>query len=133
MTPTRQQILRVLWQEPGLSTRGVARAVDLADATAGYHLNRLAKAGEIVVERVGRVAAHYPNGWGDAKARKYATLSVEARAVLAVLKDLGIARAAEVSRWSGLRLGATRHALELCEERGLVRRRAKRGFFEVVE
>ena len=107
--------------------------MDLDESTAGYHLHRLEREGQIVVERVGRVAAHYPNGWGDARARRYASLSAEARAALAVLRDLGVARVAEVSRWSGIPRGATRHALTLCERLGFVRRRSKRGFFEVVD
>lgn len=133
MTPTRRELLTLVRDAPGSSTRALAQRVGLAEATAAYHLDRLAKVGVIIEERAGNIVAHYPAGWGDARARAYATLSTEARCALAVLKDLGVARAAEVSRWSGLPLGAARHALALAERRGLARRRDKRGFFEVVE
>lgn len=123
MTPTRQQIVRLLWREPGLSTRGIARAVDLDESTAGYHLHRLAKEGEIVVERVGRIAAHYPNGWGDEKARRYAALSADARVALAVLKESpGPHRAVDVERRTGLTRLRARAALELAARLGLARR-----------
>lgn len=133
MTPTRRELLTLVRDAPGASTRALAQRVGLAEATAAYHLGRLAKVGVIVEERAGNIVAHYPAGWGDSRARAYATLSTEARIALAVLKDLGVARAAEVSRWSGIPIGATRHALALCERRGLVKRREKRGFYEVVE
>lgn len=132
MTPMRRELLAHVRAAPGSSTRALARRAGLAEATAAYHLDRLARAGLIVEERAGSASAHFPNGWGDARARRYATLSTEARVALAVLQDLGIARAAEVSRWSGIPIGATRHALALCERRGLVKRREKRGFFEVI-
>lgn len=131
-TPTRQQILRLLWREPGLSTRGVARGVDLDESSAAYHLHRLERAGAVVCERIGRIVAHYPNGWGNATARKYAVLSPEARVVLDVLREEAIAlRAVDVSRRSGLRVGAVRHALSLATRLGLARR-ARRGRYEVV-
>jgi len=132
MTPTRRELLMHLRDAPGSSTRGLARLAGLDESTAAYHLSRLAKLGVIVEERAGNVLAHYPAGWGDARARAYATISTEARVALAVLADLGVARAAEVARWSGLPLGVTRHALALAERRGLARRGSKRGFFEVV-
>lgn len=132
MTPTRRELLMHVRNAPGSSTRALARRAGLDDSTTAYHLGRLAKLGVIVMERAGNALAHYPAGWGDAKARAYATISTEARVALAVLKDLGLARAAEVSRWSGIPLGATRHALALAERRGLARR-ARRGIFEVVE
>lgn len=132
MTPTRRELLQLVRDAPGSSTRALAERVGLDESSAAYHLSRLAREGVIVTERAGHVLAHYPNGWGDARARAYATLSTEARVALAVLHDLGIARAAEVSRWSGIPIGATRHALALAERRGLARRVAKRGFFEVI-
>jgi len=133
MTPTRHELLMHVRDAPGSSTRALARRAGLDDSTAAYHLSRLAKLGVIVEERAGKVLAHYPAGWGDARARAYATISTEARVALAVLKDLMTARAAEISRWSGMPIGVTRHALSLCERRGLVRRATKRGFFEVIE
>lgn len=132
MTPTRRELLQVVRDAPGSSTRALARRAGLDESTTAYHLSRLAHEALIVTERAGHVLAHYPNGWGDARARRYAALSTEARVALAVLQDLGLARAAEVSRWSGMPLGVTRHALALAERRGLARRTNKRGFFEVV-
>lgn len=132
MTPTRRELLQHVRDAPGSSTRALAKRAALDHSTTAYHLSRLAREGAIVTERAGHALAHYPNGWGDARARRYATLSTEARVALAVLADLGVARAAEVSRWSGMPLGATRHALALAERRGLARRTNKRGFFEVV-
>lgn len=132
MTPTRRELLAHVREAPGSSTRALAQRVGLSEATAAYHLALLAKEALVISERAGHVLAHYPNGWGAARARRYATLSAEARVALAVLADLGVARAAEVSRWSGIPLGATRHALSLAERRGLARRTNKRGFFEVV-
>ena len=124
--------MRLLWREPGLSTRAVARAVDLDESTAGYHLHRLARAGEIVVERVGRIAAHYPNGWGDAAARKYAALSAEARIVLAVLREEAMPlRPVDAARRAGIPVSAARHALTLAVRLGLARR-PRQGRYEVV-
>lgn len=124
--------MRLLWREPGLSTRGVARSVDLDESTAAYHLRRLERASVVVAERVGRVVAHYPNGWGDEVARKYAALSAEARAVLAVLKEEGLPlRAADVARRSGIAVGAVRHALALAVRLGLARK-PRQGLYEVV-
>lgn len=132
MTPTRQQIVRLLWREPGLSTRGVAQAVDLDESTAAYHLHRLQRHGEIIVERVGRIAAHYPNGWGDETARKYAALSAEARIVLAVLKEESMPlRPVDAARRTGIPLSAVRHALTLAVRLGLARR-PRQGRYEVV-
>lgn len=132
MTPTRQQIVRLLWREPGLSARRVARAVDLTESATAYHLHRLEQEGTIVVERVGRIAAHYPNGWGDETARKYAALSDEARVVLAVLKDEVVpVRVVDIARRSGLGHGAARHALLLSVRAGLARR-VRLGRYEVV-
>lgn len=131
-TPTRRELLMHVRDAPGSSTRALARRAGLDDSTAAYHLGRLARAGLVVEERAGNVLAHYPAGWGDARARAYATISTEARVALAILKDLGVARAAEVARWGGLELGVARHALALCERRGLARRK-RRGFFEVIE
>lgn len=132
MTPTRRELLMHVRSAPGSSTRALARRAGLDESSAAYHLERLARVGMILQERAGNVLAHYPVGWGDRKARAYATISTEARVALAILADLGLARAAEVARWSGLPLGVTRHALALAERRGLARRRSKRGFFEVV-
>lgn len=132
MTPTRRELLQHVRDAPGSSTRALAQRVGLNASTAEYHLYRLAREGVIVQERVGNVVAHYPSGWGDARARAYATLNSEARAALAILADLGTARAAEVARWSGLDVQVVRHALDLAERRGLARRTGKRGFFEVV-
>lgn len=124
--------MRLLWREPGLSTRGVARNVDLDESTAAYHLHRLERAGVVVAERVGRVVAHYPNGWGDEAARKYAALSAEARAVMAVLKEEGLPlRAVDVARRSGVPVGAVRHALALAVRLGLARK-PRQGLYEVV-
>jgi len=133
MTPTRRDLLMLVRDAPGSSTRSLARRVGLDESTAAYHLGRLSKLGLIVEERAGNVLAHYSAGWGDARARAYATLSTEARVALAVLKDLGRARAAEVARWSGMPLPVARHALLLAERRHLVGRAGKQGFFEVVE
>lgn len=124
--------MRLLWREPGLSTRAVARGVDLEESTAAYHLHRLARAGIVVPERVGRVVAHYPNGWGDGVARKHRALSAEARAVLAVLKkDRLPMRAADLARRTGIRVGAVRHALALAVRLGLARK-PRQGLYEVV-
>ncbi|HET6405688.1 MAG TPA: helix-turn-helix domain-containing protein [Candidatus Thermoplasmatota archaeon] len=132
MTPTRRELLQHVRSAPGSSTRALARRAGLDESTTAYHLARLARVGLVVEERAGNAVAHFPNGWGDARARRYATLSTEARVALAVLADLGVARAAEVARWSGIPIGAARHALALAEKRGLARRTNKRGFFEVV-
>lgn len=122
----------LLWREPGLSTRHVARAVDVPEATAAYHLHRLARAGELVTERVGRIAAHYPNGWGDERARRIAALSADARGVLAALKEAERPlRPVDVERITGLSRGAARWALETLAREGLARRLAA-GKFEVV-
>lgn len=124
--------MRLLWREPGLSTRGVARAVDLDESTAGYHLGRLERSGEIVIERVGRAAAHYPNGWGDARARRYAALSAEARVVLAVLREeLTPTRPVDLAHRTGLPREAVRHALHLAVRLDLARR-VRQGRYEVV-
>ena len=132
MPPTRQQIVRLLWREPGLSTRRVAQAVDVDESTAAYHLHRLEKEGHILAERVGRVAAHYPNGWGDATARKYAALSAEARIVLAVLKEEAFPlRPVDAARRTGIPLGAVRHALSLAVRLGLARK-PRQGRYEVI-
>lgn len=133
MTPTRRELLQHVRDAPGSSTRALAKRAGLDDSSAAYHLSLLAREGLVIEERAGNVVAHFPNGWGDARARRYATLSTEARVALAMLADLGVARAAEVSRWSGMPLEVTRHALALAERRGLARRTNKRGFFEVVE
>ena len=126
------QIVAVLQDRPGLSTRGVARAVDLCDATAAYHLARLEREGILVAERVGRIVAHFPSGWGGAKARRYAALSSEARIALAVLKDEGMPlRPADVAARAGIRLGAARHALASAVRFGLARR-PRPGRYEVV-
>lgn len=124
--------MRLLWREPGLSTRGVARSVDLDESTGAYHLHRLERAGVVVAERVGRVVAHHPNGWGDETARKYAALSAEARAVIAILKEESRPlRAADVARRSGIPVGAVRHALALAVRLGLARK-PRQGLYEVV-
>ena len=132
MTPTRRQIARLLWARPGLSNRAVAREVDLDESTAAYHLDRLVREGVLVQERVGRVVAHYPMGWGDARARRYAALSAEARLVLAVLQEEpGPMRAVDLARRLDVRVGVVRAALELALRAGLARRVA-RGKFGVV-
>ena len=124
--------MRLLWREPGLSTRGVARSFDLDESTAAYHLHRLERAGVVVCERVGRVVAHYPNGWGDETARKYTALSAEARAVLAVLKEeCTPLRAVDAARRTGMPVGAVRHALALAVRLGLARK-PRQGLYEVV-
>lgn len=132
MTPTRQQIVRLLWNRPGMSTRAVAAAVDVDESTAAYHLHRLRREGVVVAEEIGRVVAHYPAGWGDARARKYAALSAEARLVLAALDEAQMPlRAADVARRLGARVGAVRHALSLAVRLGLARQ-PMRGRYEVV-
>jgi predicted transcriptional regulator len=133
VSPTRQQIVMLLWREPGLSTRHVARAADVPEATAAYHLHRLERAGQVVTERVGRVAAHYPNGWGDARARKLAALSTEARIVVACLKESERPmRPVDVERRAGLSRGSARWALELAAREGFARRVGV-GKYEVVQ
>ena len=132
LTPTRREIVRLLWRAPGLSTRGVARGVDLDESTAAYHLSRLKKGGEVVAERLGRVVAHYPNGWGDEKARRIAALSIEARLVLSVLsEELVPVRAVDVAKRSGLPREVVRHAIKTAVRLGLARRR-RQGRYEVV-
>ena len=123
MTPTRQQIARLLWARPGLSTRGVAREVDLDESTAAYHLGRLVREGVLLQERVGRIVAHYPTGWGDARARRFAMLSAEARAVLAVLQEEGSPlRAVDIARRVAIPREHVRAALRLAVRLGFARR-----------
>ncbi|MFA5861643.1 MAG: winged helix-turn-helix transcriptional regulator [Candidatus Thermoplasmatota archaeon] len=132
MTPTRRQIARLLWARPGLSRRSVAREVDLDDSTAAYHLDRLVREGVIIQERVGRVVAHYPVGWGDARARKYAALSADARVVLAALQEeYGAMRAVDLARRLDVRVSVIRAALHLAVRSNLARR-VGRGKYEVV-
>lgn len=131
-SPTRRQIAMLVWQEPGLSTRHLARAADVPEATAAYHLHRLERAGEVVAERVGRIVAHYPNGWGDARARRYMALSAEARAVVAALREAERPlRAVDIERIVGLSRGSARWALELAAREGFARR-LPGGKYEVI-
>lgn len=62
LTERRQEIVAVLRRYPGMSTRDVAEAIAVDEATADYHLRRLRKAGVVIRRRYGRTLAHYLSG-----------------------------------------------------------------------
>lgn len=62
MTRQREAIVYALRACPGMSTRELAEACAMSDATADYHLVRLVKAGVVVRRRYGRALAHYLTG-----------------------------------------------------------------------
>lgn len=132
LTPTRKQVLDLLWKEPGLSMSGVAVKIDICPATAEHHLRRLERAGLAIAERAGRFVAYFPNGWGNRLSRRQATLSEEARLVIAVIQDAWMPlNAKEVSNRASMPLGKARWALEAARKAGFLRKRGW-GRYEVI-
>lgn len=62
--PRRAAILDIVKREPGVETNAVARALGLRWPKAAYHVERLQRAGEIVVRRVGGRTALFPANGG---------------------------------------------------------------------
>lgn len=132
LSPTRRQVLELLWKEPGLSRKGVASRIDIDPATAEHHLHRLQRAGLAIAERAGRIIAYFPNGWGDRLRRREATLSEEARLVIAVVQEAYMPlNASEVAKRAPMPIGKARWALEVAHKAGFLRKRAW-GRYEVI-
>lgn len=131
LTRSRVGVLALVEERPGVSTRGVARALGVDDSTADYHLRMLHAAGRVARVRWGRVLAHFPNGF-DESSRLRRLLAEDQRAVLAALEEAGHAlRAVDLARRTGFRVGSARWAMRLAVRAGLARR-VGLGRFEAV-
>ncbi len=99
---TRRRVYDAVDARPGISATLAARETGVTYSTAVYHLDRLVRAGIVVVTGAGTRVRYYRNGVGmNARAREIATLleNTGIRRVLdSIEQDPGTYRAAIVSR-----------------------------------
>jgi DNA-binding transcriptional ArsR family regulator len=121
---SRERILQVLRQHPGMNLSRLCRAVGLSWATTKYHLKRLEAEGAVALHRRGRRdIACFPVGV-PARYRPWlaALFDPEAAAVLAALGK-GEAGVADLSQRTGLSESATRRRLDRLHQNGLLNKR----------
>lgn len=118
---SRTRVAQFVTTTPGASTRRVAEALALDETTVDYHLSRLARAGQVVLQRQGR-----ENCWFAASSRLCPVLRRavpalrrdETRAIALAMDDLPRS-AADLATRAGVPMGATRWALTTLKQAGL--------------
>ncbi len=120
------RIEQVLSNQPGTSTRGVARAASIDESTADYHLRRLRRSGRVSVERSGRELAWFLASRAFCPVLKGAIPAISRESVAAVARALDTRprTAADLARRSGRTMGEVRWAALRLREAGLAARTA---------
>ena len=121
LTPEREEILRLVREQPGLMTRDIQRRVAVGRQSADYHLHRLRKAGLIVSRKMGRTLRHFANGHGLSEgALRWTALGEVARGVLVLVSRNPESTVLELARWASIRPRVARAALKEARRWGLV-------------
>lgn len=120
------RIVELLRSEPGASTSMVAARLALDQSTADYHLRRLKRGGDVVVERSGRELAWYVKGGGFCPLLRAALpgLRRESVAKVALVLDERPRTAGDVATRAGVSVGEARWACAVLETLGFVSRTA---------
>jgi predicted transcriptional regulator len=124
----RERLHELVAMLPGASTRMLAAECGLAETTAGYHLERLAREGLVRSQIVGRDRCWYRSGCGlcPVLRRALPVLRRPAAASVALALSATPATAGELARRTGTPTGAVRWAAtEL--ERTLLLARTRQG------
>lgn len=121
-----ERIPRLLARAPGLSTRGVARALEVDESTADYHLRRLRKRGRVVAQPLGRELCWYASDNGLCPVLKRAVPPMRRDEVARVARALDEvpATAAALAERAGVGVGAARWAAGILVCAGVARKTA---------
>lgn len=120
------EMVAILRQHPGMSTRALARAAGVDESTADYHLRRLRRAGRALAQPWGRELCWFPAGAGFCPVLRRAipALRREEVARVALALDEAPATAGQLADRAGVPVGAARWATVVLEDAGIAERNA---------
>jgi predicted transcriptional regulator len=123
--PNRERAKMIISLSPGVHLRKLQKLLGTSFSTTRYHVESLARDGEIVCSREGRYQRLYPLGTAEGSKRTYAVLQSEtARKVLGVLvRDQQDLRNGDLCERAGLPRSTVSECTALLGEVGLVQRR----------
>jgi predicted transcriptional regulator len=122
--PNRERAKMIVSLSPGIHLRKLQKLLGTSFSTTRYHVQSLAKDGEIVCSREGRYQRLYPAGTTEGSRVTYALLQSEtARKVLGALaRGQRELRNGDLCETTGLPRSTVSECTTLLSEAGLVRR-----------